>query len=113
MSNQELSPATRKRDMPEYLTGDQVANLQDDAFYPSFFYNVMFDLKQSNAVLKDYERGIIDPRQVITLGPYKPMMKRKVGQKVRLRISGRELKRLWQDGRQVGFYKKVLERLAV
>lgn len=112
MSNTAINPATKRKDLPALLSTKQVRELADGEYYPAFFYNAMLGLKRPNAALLDYEKGIIDPDEVRFRGAFRAFRKRHKGEKPMIMIAGRELKRIWKDGRQIGAFSKCLERMA-
>ena len=112
MSNSKYTPDTPKVQMPKRMTAKEVAQLDAGEFYPSYFYNSVMEIARSNVALKDFEDGIIKPDEVKFMGRFIPFKKRTVGCKVRMLIRGRELKRVYSDGRQVNRFALDLERLA-
>lgn len=98
--------------MPKRMTSQQINQLDDTEYYPAYFYNAVVQLGRPNAALLDFDRGIIDPDEVIFLGIYRPFEKRPFGTKARMRIRGRELKRIFTEGRQPTRFTGKLERIA-
>ena len=112
MKKNNLTPETKKKDMPKRLTAQQVQQLDGNDFYPAYFYNAALEIARHNIALLDYDKGIIDPDEVRFLGAQVWGEKRVIGNKARLRIRGREIQRIFKEGRQPRRFTGKLERLA-
>ncbi|MBT64714.1 MAG: hypothetical protein CML13_16065 [Puniceicoccaceae bacterium] len=112
--NKTITEHTSKADLPLLFTDEQLESLEDDAWYPGYFYNSAIGLKRTDALKFDWERGIIDPESVRCLGSSVLGQKLTVGQKMRPVILGRELKRVSPigEGRVIGTFSEKMERLA-
>lgn len=98
----------KRRELPEQLSEKQVRQLAADVFYPSGVYLSAFGLKAGTTAIKDYENGIINPLEVRFKGLYRPFRPRTHGQRVGLMIRGREIRRVYKEGRQPGRYSRIL-----
>lgn len=105
--------SSKRHELPEEFSEQEANALESKTYYPSHFYNAVVGIKRTDVALKDFERGIINPDEVRFRGIYRPFQKRLKGQKARMMIRGRELKRIYKEGRVMGLHMKALKERAL
>lgn len=108
-----ITPKTKRRELPDQLPDSAVKTLDDSTHYHAAVYAATFGVGSPSVALRDFERGIIDPAECRFLGIYRPFAQRRIGEKARIMISGREIQRIYREGRIPGYHaKKLSQRIA-
>ena len=103
-----LTPSTKRSDLPEEFSEKQIQTLEINTYYPAHFYNATTGIKRPDIAISDFEKGVINPDDVRFRGFYRPFRKRRVGEKTLIMIKGRELKRIYKEGRTLGLHAKSI-----
>lgn len=106
----EITEFTPQRELPARMTATQVANLDDETEYPTYFYHRVLGLKTQRIWLNDYRNGVIDPRKIRFTRAGNPFHTQGRGQQYNAFIKGEELKRIFGDqSRHLGNYRLLLK----
>ena len=86
----------KKGDLPKKMQPEDIRRLRPDVYYPCQFYASMCGVSINTVLRRDYENGAIDPKEVRTSGPHRPGS---TGRKSPLVVTGREIRRIFEQGR--------------